>query len=255
MKRIGILIAAAVAALTTSCSTTKQILYFQNLQKDSVYVQDTPYEAVIKKDDRLVIIVSGPDKTVVAPYNFTLGDLLSSASTNPESSTLSYLVDSKGNIDFPILGTIHVEGMTRNELVAYLTEAIGRDVKNPVVYVTFKNYKITVIGEVQHPGTFNIDSEKINILQAIGEAGDLSLTARRDGITLFREEGGEIKHYTFDLRDTEILSSPYFYLQQNDVLYIPPSPIRVANATAASGILGTFVSSISLLIAIISFLR
>ena len=251
MNHIGKL---AIALLTiiaaASCSTSRQILYFQDLDEVALRKMDTAYEAVIKKDDRLNIIVSGPDKTVTAPYNLTLGEMSTTgySSTNPETSTLSYLVDAQGNIDFPILGSIHVEGMTRNELVKFLTDEIGKDVKNPIVYISFKNYKITVLGEVRSPGTYTFDSEKTNILQALGRAGDLNLTAKRDGIILLREVNGAMVHYNIDLRNAHTLDAPYFYLQQNDVLYIPPSSTRVASGTTATGIWSVILSSITTII-------
>lgn len=256
MKLHKIMILVCAAALMASCATSKEILYFQDIDDVELSALTTEYEAVIKKDDRLSIVVSGPDKLVTGPYNLTLGDMTAGGSYNdPDRSTLSYLVDSEGNIDFPILGKIHVEGMTRNELVAYLTSEIGKDVKDPIVYVSFRNYKITVLGEVRNPGTFEMDSEKINILQALGRAGDLQLTAKRDGIILIREENGFQKHYNIDLRDSHVLDSPYFYMQQNDILYIPPSATRVATATTATGIWGTVLSSITTTIALISLIR
>lgn len=250
-----LVLAVAVSIAAVSCSSPKKVLYFQDIDQVDLKQLDNVYEAVIKKDDRLTIVVSGPDKTVTTPYNLTLGELTSGGNSNPESSTLSYLVDPDGNITFPILGKIHVEGMTRNELVSYLTEEIGKDVRDPIVYVSFRNYKVTILGEVKNPGTFEIDSEKINILQALGRAGDLQLTAKRDGIILLREENGVQKHVKIDLRDSHILESPYFYLQQNDILYIPPSATRVATATTATGIWGTILSSITTTIAIISLIR
>ena len=249
-----LVLVAALSCLAVSCATSKQILYFQDIDEVQLGQLTTEYEAVIKKDDRLTIVVSGPDKDVVQPYNLTLGSNSSTASSyNPEQSTLSYLVDPKGNIDFPTLGKIHVEGMTRNELVEYLTSEIGKDVKDPVVYVAFKNYKVTVLGEVKAPGTYTFDSEKVNILQALGRAGDLNLTAQREDILLLREVDGVQTHVRIDLRNSDILQSPYFYLQQNDVLYIPPSATRVMTATTATGIWSTILSSITTLIAIISF--
>ena len=238
------------------CATSKQILYFQDIDDVQLNKLTTEYEAVIKKDDRLTIVVSGPDKTVTAPYNLTLGESSNGTVTsyNPEQSTLSYLVDPDGNIDFPILGKIHVEGMTRNDLVTYLTEEIGKDVKEPIVYVGFRNYKVTVLGEVRSPGTYTFDSEKVNILQVLGRAGDLSLNAQRDDILLLREVDGVQTHIRIDLRNSSILESPYFYMQQNDVLYIPPSATRVMTATTATGIWSTILSSITTLIAIISFI-
>jgi len=245
----------AVVLIAPSCATKKDILYFQNIEEVVPQPQTTEYEAVIKKDDRLTIIVSGADKTVTAPYNLTLGEMAAngySTSTNPEQSTLTYLVDPEGNINFPILGIIHVEGMTRNQLVNYLQTEIGKDVKDPIVYVSIRNYKITVLGEVRSPGTYTMDSEKITILQALGRAGDLNLTAERDGILLIREENGVPRHYTIDLKSAELLNSPYFYLQQNDVIYVPASAERVASATMATGIWSTALSSVTTTVSLVT---
>ena len=256
-KFLGLVGAVAGLLWLASCSTSKEIEYFQDI--DRVYMEqlNTEYEAIIKKDDRLSIVVSGPDKTVTAPYNLTLGEMgmsTSSVSTNPETATLSYLVDAQGNIEFPTLGTIHVEGMTRNQLVSYLTGRIGKDVKNPIVYVAFKNYKITVLGEVRTPGTFVMDSEKISLLQALGRAGDLTLTAKRDGIILLREVDGRQEHYTIDMRKSDLLNQPYYYLQQNDVIIVPPSSVRVASATTATGIWSVLLSSITTAIALVTMI-
>ena len=148
----------------------------------------------------------------------------------------------------------HVEGITRNDLVNYLTQEIGKDIKEPVVYISFRNYKFTVLGEVKSPGTYTIDSEKINILQALGYAGDLNLTAKRDEVLLLREVDGVLTHHRIDLKDKEILQSPYFYLQQNDVIYVLPSATRVASATTATGIWSVVLSSITTIIALIGFM-
>lgn len=248
------LILAGAAAFAAGCASYKDIIYFQDIGERELQPLLNEYEATIKKDDRLAIVVSGSDKTVTAPYNLTLTEIGASGvtSTNPEQATLSYLVDSEGNIEFPILGSIHVEGMTRNELVQHLTAEIGKDVRDPIVYVSFKNFKITVLGEVRNPGTYTIDSEKISVLQALGRAGDLSITAKREGILLIREVDGVQQHYTLDLRSSDILESPYFYMQQNDVLYVPPSPTRVAQGTAATGLWSSVLSTISSAISVIT---
>ena len=257
-KRSFFLIAGCIvlALALSGCATSRQINYFQNIDDAVLKSVGTDYEAVIKKDDRLTIVVSGPDKSVCAPYNLTINETGSSSSVNinPEMVTLSYLVDRNGDIDFPILGKIHVEGMTRNELVNYLAGEIGKDVKDPIVYVAFRNYKITVLGEVRSPGTYTIDSEKVNVLQALGMAGDLNLTAKREDVLLLREVDGVLTHQRIDLRDKAVLESPYFYLQQNDVLYVLPSATRVATATAATSIWGTVLSSITTIVAIIGLI-
>ena len=245
-----------VLIVAASCATSKDIVYFQDIDKVKLEKLTTEYQAIIKKDDRLTIIVSGPDKSVTAPYNLTLNEMGGTSgggySANPEQVTLGYLVDSDGNISFPILGTIHVEGMTRGELERYLTSEIGKDVKDPIVYVAFRNYKISVLGEVKNPGTYTMDSEKVNILQALSRAGDLTLTAKRDGILLLREENGKTVYYDVNLKDSHTLDSPYFFLQQNDVIYVPASPSRVASATTATGIWSVVLSSITTALAVVS---
>ena len=250
-----LLLSAGILALA-GCATPKEILYFQDIDEVTLEQLAVKYEAVIKKDDELKIIVSGPDKSVTDPYNLTLGDISSGFTTinKPETPMMSYLVDSDGNINFPILGRIHVEGMTRIELIDYLTKEIGKDVKDPIVYVTFKNYKITVLGEVRSPGTYTYDSERINVLQALGMAGDLTVTAQRDGIILLREVDGVQQHVKIDLRNSSILDSPYFYLQQNDVLYVPPSTTRMMAATASTGIWTVLYSTLTTIIAVLGLI-
>lgn len=254
-KTIHIVSLAVIAVIIASCTSSKDILYFQDLNQVELQKLANEYEAVIKKDDRLTIVVSGPDKTVTAPYNLTLGEMANTGSygSNPEQSTLSYLVDKNGDIKFPVLGTIHVEGMTRNKLADYLTQQISKDVKDPIVYVSFRNYKITILGEVRTPGTYTMDSEKVTILQALGKAGDLSLTALRE-VVLLREVNGQLTHTTIDMRSSDILSSPYYYLQQNDVLYVPPSATRVTAATTATGIWSVVLSSITTLVAVLGII-
>lgn len=257
MKRfLNILTVVSVIFLSSACAAYKDIVYFQNIGEPDLVSQTETYEAVIQKDDRLSIVVSGPDKSVTAPYNLTLSEYVAGGvgTANPESATLSYLVNKDGDIDFPILGRIHVEGMTRTQLVDYLTREIGKDVLNPVVYVSFKNYKITVLGEVLNPGTYTMDSERISILQALGRAGDLKLTAKREGILLLREVDGKQCHYTIDLKDAKLLESPFFYLQQNDVLVVPASPTRVKTATTATGIWNVALTSVTTAIAMVTLI-
>ena len=255
MRYLHFLAVAAFGLALASCAAPKDTLYFQNIDQTELVRQTTAYEAVIKKDDRLTIVVTGPDKVVTSPYNLTLSENANGIGgnlTDPERSTLGYLVDPEGNIDFPILGKIHVEGMTRNQLVEYLTERISQDVKNPIVYVSFRNYKISILGEVKAPGTYTMTSEKVNILQALSMAGDLNLTAKRDGVLLLREEDGKIKYHRIDLRDSELLNSPYFFLQQNDIIYVEPRTGRVASATNSVGVWSSFVASLASVLAIIT---
>lgn len=241
-----------------SCTSYKDIVYLQD-------IGDTPtdkvmaYEPQIKPGDRLTILVSGQDKTVTAPYNLTLFETSlngsSGGGTNPESSVIPYVVDEEGYISFPKLGNIMVAGKTQQELKDYLIEEIGKDVKEPIVSVRISNFKIHVMGEVRNPGTYVIDSDtRTTIFQALSKAGDLSLTAQRDGVIVLRDENGLQKHYTVDLRSTDIFDSPAYFIQQNDVIMVQPSPSRVVAATTATGIWSTVLSSITTLIAVISLI-
>lgn len=247
----------ACGLVLAGCATSKDLLYFQDIDEVTLGELTKHYEAVIKRDDELKIIISGPDKTVTDPYNMTLADITSGFTTlnEPETPMMSFLVDTNGDINFPILGRIHVEGMTRLQLIDYLTREISKDVKNPIVYVTFKNYKITVLGEVASPGTYTYRTERVNVLQALGMAGDLTVAAKRDGILLLREVDGIMRHYTIDLRESSLLDSPYFYLQQNDVLYIPPSSTRLMTKNNATSIWSAVLSSITTIIAIITLIN
>ena len=251
------LILFACCLTLAGCATSRDLLYFQDIDEVTLGELTRHYELVIKRDDELKIIVSGPDKSVTDPYNMTLADITSGFTTHnePETPMMSFLVDTNGDIYFPVLGRIHVEGMTRLELIDYLTEEIGKDVKNPIVYVNFKNYKITVLGEVNAPGTYTYKTERVNVLQALGMAGDLTVAAKRDGILLLREVDGVMQHYRFDLRESTLLDSPYFYLQQNDILYIPPSSSLLMTKNSATNIWGAVLSSISTVIAVISLIK
>jgi len=240
--------------LAASCTSPKEIIYMQDIDEVKLDEITSRYEAKIKKDDLLTIVVSGPDKQVVMPYNLTLSDTSYGNAYNPENTTLPYLVDSNGEINFPILGKIKVEGMTRSQLVEYLTEEISMDVKDPIVYVSFKNYKITVLGEVRSPGTYTMQSEKITIFQALSCAGDLALTADRDGMILIREVDGRNTYHRIDLRSAEFMNEDYFFMQQNDVIYVPASAKRVAAATTNTAIWSIVLSTVTSAIAVVSFI-
>lgn len=245
---IYILLACSLAG----CASSKKIAYFQDLDDAKLLNSVTFNAAKIKADDMLSIIVSGPDKEVIQPYNFSIAE--GSNLGDPERSIMGYIVNTKGEINFPNLGTIKVEGMTRAELEDYLTKEIGKDVKDPVVSVSFKNFKITVLGEVREPGTYMVNSEKVSILQALGLAGDLLISGKRENVLLIREVDNRMVHINIDLRSKKVLESPYFYLQQNDVLYVQPSVSRVAQGRTATGVWTTIISSVTTLATIIALI-
>lgn len=247
-------IAAMVASV--SCTTSKGIHYFRDIDDVTMTKLTEQYEPVIMKDDKLMIIVTGPDKTVVSPYNFTLADFGRNAGigNSSEAAVIPYLVDSNGYIDMPGLGHIKVEGLRRIDLVNKITKMLkaGGLVKDPVVSVKFMNYKVTILGAVKSPGTYTMETERNTILQALGRAGDLDMTARRDKIMLIRNVDGVHEHHIINLKKADILNSPYFYLHQNDVIYVPASPSRINFGTSAAGTLSLVLSTVSSALALVT---
>ena len=249
---LAVLLGAALSALS-GCTSAKDILYFQDIDQITPERIPAEYEPVIMKDDKLQIIISGPDKSVISPYNFTISDAPGSYST--AQAVVPYLVDSEGFIDMPGLGRIRVEGMHRTDLVEFITRMLVDQglVKEPVVSVSFLNYRITVLGEVKNPGTYTVPSERVTVLQALGMAGDLLITADRHGILLIRDVDGKQTHYNFDLTQSDILNSPYFYLHQNDVIYVPQSATRIASGTTATSLWSIILSSLTTLVTVATF--
>ena len=206
--------------LLTSCASRKNIVYLQDMQPGTKYPYDTRYEAVIRRDDRLSII----------PFNIyggtfkvgTDGDVTADASTRVNEK--GYRVDVDGDIDFPILGILHVEGLTVSEVKDLIKEKIekGSYMKDPLVSIEFLNFKYTVLGAVNNNGTFTVDGDRITLLEAIANAGDLTDKARTDRVAVIREVDGERQMFMHDLKSKDIFESPCFYLQQNDVVYVEP---------------------------------
>lgn len=223
-----------------SCASSKKVAYFQDIDKQQKLTAYHNYEPKIKKDDILNIIVSAPDKDVVTPYN---------------NDKMGYTVDISGYINFPVLGKIQVEGLTLRELSNKLTTEISKDVKNPIINASFMNYKVTILGEVRTPGTYTMESEKTTILQALGMAGDLTLGAKRDNVLLIREINGNYEHIRINLKKSDILSSPYFYLCQNDVIYVTPGSSRTFSGSAQSTFLPIITSCLGFVVSLIAIFK
>lgn len=249
-----VLLAGAALSALSGCTSAKDIHYFQDIDQFQTQKIEAEYQPVIMKDDKLQIVISGPDKSVVAPYNFTLSNTASGTYTSTQS-VIPYLVDSHGDIDMPGLGRLHVEGMQRTELVDHITNLLIERglVKEPVVSVSFLNYRITVLGEVRNPGTYTVPSERVTVLQALGMAGDLLITADRHDILLIRDVDGKQTHYKIDLRESSILNSEFFYMHQNDVLYVPQSASRIASGTTATSLWSIILSSLTTLVTVATF--
>ncbi|WP_291528217.1 polysaccharide biosynthesis/export family protein [Bacteroides sp. UBA939] len=233
--KIKTLVPVLSLLLLVSCKTTdNSITYFQDLDNQPAAIAGEPvnYAPRIAPDDQLSIIVSGTDPSAVAAFNMPLASYLAPGETNVVSTPVlhTYLVNSGGEIDFPVLGKLHIAGMTRNELTDVLTEKVSAYVKSPIVTIQIRNFKVSVLGEVNRPGTVNVPNERLSVLDALGLAGDLTIYGNRTNVLLIRDNNGKKEFHRFDLTSAGTLTSPYYYLQQNDVLYVEPNKARKGNA-------------------------
>ena len=243
--------------LATSCTSYKTVPYMMNSETVNLDSSAVLYEARIMPKDELTITVNYPeDAEAVVPFNLTatpaLGQGRNILSSQPTLQT--FLVTNEGTINFPVLGKLEVKGKTVNEVENMIASKIeGTYLKNrPVVTVRLSNYKISVLGEVNSPGTYTVPSEKVSIYGALAMAKDMTIWGRRDNVKLIREDAtGKKSIHELDLNDANIIKSPYFYLQQNDVLYVTPNKTKSKNSDIGSST-SYWVSSISILVSIAS---
>lgn len=237
-----------------SCVSKKNIVILQFDQVDSTKVNNN-YQLYFKPDDLLQITVSADDLLSVQPFNLPV--VAYSTITNGvfgQPQLQAYLIDKDGNIEFPVLGTLKLGGLTRLEAIEMLKEKLHPDlVKNPIINIRISNFKITVQGEVTRPGTFNIPNERISIFDAIGLAGDLQITGKRQNVLVIREEGDTKVQYRVDLTSNKMITSPVYYLQQNDVVYVEPNKAKLQDA-AYNRSTGLFISLASVIISLITVL-
>jgi polysaccharide export outer membrane protein len=247
------------AVLMCSCGSQKDVPYFQNSYDVDLSRSQYLYDARIMPKDQLTITVSCIDDQAAAPFNMTVPTAYTAVNRNTYSQPLlqAYLVDNNGNIQFPIVGSLHVGGLTKAEAEKMIAERIKpymSSSEKPIVTVRIPGYQISVIGEVARPGTFSVSREKITILEALAQAGDLTIYGQRKNVQLIREDSTGMKsvHY-FDLTDANIINSPYYYLQQNDVVYVTPNKVKAQNSSVGQ-MTTLWFSATSILISLTSLL-
>ncbi len=222
------LLALVVGVLITSCVSREDIVYLHNLEKTEALQGTNKVPEAIKPKDLLTISVAAPEQVAALPYNLPvvgapMNGIDMSMSVNGRQQMQTYLVNSEGNIQFPQLGAVEVAGLSREEVSKKLEGILTDYIKDPLVTVRIENFEISVLGEVNRPGTFDIEDGYVSLPQALGMAGDMSIYGRRDNVLVVREENGEKTHAYLDLTDSAITESPYYYLKQNDVVYIEPN--------------------------------
>ncbi|WP_179019436.1 polysaccharide biosynthesis/export family protein [Winogradskyella forsetii] len=253
--KIRILIISILAIITaSSCASRKKIVYFQDEALEDGQLTTEPLQLTYKPDDILTINVSALDPETVRPFNLptvsnNTNDLITATSSTQQQT---YLVDYNGNIEFPVLGTIKVEGLTRTDLTALLLERIKVMVNDPIINVRLANFTITVIGEVANPGTFTIQDESITLLEALGYANDLTIFGKRKNVLLIREVDGKKKFANIDLTSINTVNSPFYYLQQNDVIYVEPNKAKIRSSTfnQNNGVLISAIGTLATIIAV-----
>ena len=236
MRLSNILTVCIAVLLLSACSSYKKVPYIQDTEAVNI-VHDTlsMYDAKIMPKDLLTITVNSSDPEAAEPFNLTVQssvNLAYSSSLTQQPTLQQYLVNNDGTIDFPVLGIVKVGGLTKGEAENLIREKIsGYFKESPIVVVRMTNYKISVLGEVQKPGVFTINNEKVNIFEALAMAGDLTIWGKRDNVKLIREDAhGQRMAINLDLTKADILTSPYYYLQQNDILYVTPNKTKAKNS-------------------------
>lgn len=259
MKLKKQLLFLAIAVALAGCTSYKNVPYLQDIDAvNKAAQQNALYDARIMPKDLLTITVNTSDPEASAPFNLVTQTVLNAGSNNTLNSQASlqqYLVDNTGKIDFPVVGVLQVGGLTKREAEQMLKEKLIPYLKEePIVTVRMVNYKISVIGEVNNAGMFTINNEKVNVLEALAMAGDMTVYGIRENVKLIREDAnGKQQIYTLDLTKSDIVLSPYYYLQQNDILYVTPNKTKAKNSDIGSSTTLWF-SATSILVSIASLL-
>lgn len=237
----------------SSCVSRKDIVYFQDELLTNAVTDSGPEQLTYKTDDILTINVTAADPVAAQPFNlavFSESDDLTRTSGNMRVQT--YLIDYDGNIEFPVLGTLHLAGMTRTEATAMLKERISEYAKDPIVNIRLINFTITIIGEVSSPGTFTIQDERITLPEALGMANDLTIFGKRNNVLLIREVDGKKKFANIDLTSVNAINSPLYYLQQNDVIVVEPNNARIrsSNYNQNNAVLISAIGTLTTIVAV-----
>jgi len=244
---------AAFLIIFSSCGSRKNMIYLQN---DSTQI-NTLYENYVPKiqiNDILTIVVTAADPKVTAPFN-----PVSTMSTNNMTQSVdmalrpTYTVDNQGEINLPMLGKVHVSGLTRVQAIEKIRTALSQYIKDPGVNMNFNNFRVSVLGEVARPGSFTLPTERVTVLEALSMAGDLTIRGVRENVMLIREIDGQKTTHRLDLTKQGTLNSPYYYLAQNDVIYVEPNKAQINNSKLGANS-NIIISIASLLITVISVL-
>jgi len=265
MKNRKLYLLALSCLLCASCATNKKISYFQDaINADSARIALSSPEIRLRTEDKVSIVVNSQDPELTALFNLpyitrSVGGTTYSNMSGSGHGVSCYTIDQEGNIDFPVLGSLHIAGMTRNELTNFVkNELISRNLVNdPVVTVEFANLQYSILGEVRTPGIYNINSDKMTLLEAISRAGDMTINGKRQNVMVLRSDSlDNVLTYTVDMTSIDsVVNSPVYYLCQNDMIYVEPTKKRARESTANGNVFASpsfWISTASAITTLIS---
>lgn len=261
MKKLSLFFTVTLLiALMSSCGSSKNIPYLKNSDTVNFDRSQYLYDAKIMPKDELTISVNTTNPEVSLPFNLLMQNAYQQGRTISSGlggTLMPYLVDTEGCINYPIIGRLHVAGLTKRECERMIQEKIKpylAESENPIVTVRMSSYSISVLGEVARPGSYMVSREEINVFEALAQAGDLTIYGVRDRVKLIRKNAsGKKEIHTLNLNDADIINSPYFYLQQNDIIYVEPNKVKAQNSSVGS-MTTLWFSATSILISLTSLL-
>lgn len=241
----------------SSCFSTRNVSYLDDVKDSARFMSKTGLEPIIQKKDILSIQVTSLSNEATLIFNAPNIPINPSGFSNLNApQTSGYLVSENGTIKFPLLGELPVEGLTQKQLERNITQLLisKKLLFDPIVSIRYLNFRVTVLGEVARPGVVHVPSEQINILEALGEAGDLTIYAIRDNVILIRQEGDEKLVKRLNLNSSSLLTSPYYYLKSNDILYVEPGKSKIISSDATLNILPVVFSGVSVIVIVLNTL-
>ena len=246
MKKIITLL--LFTGLIFSCATKDDVVYFNGMSSADNSIGLNSYSPTYHIDDELVIVVNALDAEAAKPFNKTSVSVsLDILDARGRERLQTYRVDPNGNINFPVLGELKVAGLNRQQATTMLQDRLADYIKNPIVDIETVNYRVTVLGEVQRPGTYTAVNERITLVEAISLAGDLTIYGERENILVIQDYDGKKTYTRVNLKSNDLFNSPVYYLSQNDVVYVEPNKTRAKNSSIGAQT-GVILTSLSLLI-------
>ncbi len=245
-----------ISAFLASCAAKKKMIYFQGDLGNQEANKN--YNPVFHTDDVISIIVMGMDAETVKPFNLPAQNITNSLGggySQGIQTPIGYLVDVNGNIDFPVIGQIKTAGLTRSAMIDSLKLKLKPYLSNATILIRILNFKVTVLGEVKTPGTFTIPNERVTLPEALGIAGDLLITGKRKNVMVIRDTEGKKTEHRIDLTSKDLFSSPVYYLNQNDVVYVEPNRPKINSSVINQVNAAIIISAASLITAVMTIVR